>query len=50
MQHTDVGKLRHAAVLQPARDRMSTADELYALLSPLAPYDAQERLAKRLLE
>lgn len=35
-------------LLQPVEHRLSTADELYDLLSPLAPYDAHERLAKRL--
>lgn len=35
-------------LLQPVDQRIATADELYGILSPLAPYDAHERLAKRL--
>lgn len=33
-------------LLQPSPQRMATADELYAVLSPLVPYDAHERLAQ----
>jgi len=35
-------------LLQPVDQRLSSAEEVYALLSPLAPYDAHEKLARQL--
>lgn len=35
-------------LLQLAPDRLATAEELYGALAPLVPYDAHERLARRI--